>query len=534
MKFDPKEAPLWNFTIDSKYTSYFKDNSNLHLIVGNEEIKTSILTTGGEESCVKVNVDMENNVYCLALIQGNSVIGAMKNDKGPDKTFMLIKLNKDGKLLWLRQIGDQYHEKSIKNDFGLSYSSPLFENNNIEEPIVFKQDLTPVDFAIGEEQIIVVGQTKSDFVYDEDLAFKDDDGFLVDKFDEKFDVNYPIFFSFDFSGNLKFIYQQQVEREILQGVYDFFSQHQIKEINYNEETKSFLLAGEQIYDTPDYSSMSWVDGSPSNLKFSIPYFSVIDKNFKNVLLDKELLTSTYLGEFKEEYGSYVPANNEKPISLINCTKILSDAEKNLYCLSSTTIPFGKGVEKDTDKNGYPFQDGNIQLIKYNHHGYLEWARQIDKNYQSQQDMIARTEKEEKAIDMAMLNDEIYILAQTKGDIEDVYNNSEEDSEDGDVFLIKYSLSGEVIWAKQWGKHYFGDKRKINPTSLHTHSGRIFMSGSVGGEHEFSCFTPQKGTPNGRVGFIIDLTYHIENKIKIEDIVCPALPFYKVPKPLLSK
>ena len=121
--------------------------------------------------------------------------------------------------------------------------------------------------------------------------------------------------------------------------------------------------------------------------------------------------------------------------------------------------FGKYSKREINKNGVPISDKNIHLLKYNYHGYLEWARQIDGGYVSKNEKYGDTTKDETIIDMKYHQGEIFILGQTKGSVEDSYGSDGLDN-NGDTFIVKYSRDGDILWSQQWGKNYLGKQFSI--------------------------------------------------------------------------
>lgn len=488
MKTTPTGEISWVFSLgEYSKDQHFPNTETFQLttgIVG--EFTLEEISFNGREECVSVSVDINDNIYCLASLGRKNEateetparytqIASINNDS----SFILLKLNPDGELVWVRQFGETL-------DLNLSAYMTITESNyftyNDERPMEFAANkyLTPTSMAIVGNKILIVGDTNYNLVSATSGDVSGGGGFIVE---------------YDLQGNLKNILQSPDNN-----------------LRYNDVVIN------------EISGNIYIGGMDSGLPLVLSLSEEFNLNWKQSFSSAAILSRTGGDRMNT-----------------SCRQVHVDQNGNVYCVGTTIYPLGDDSVRDAENSDDDIfvakihYLGFVEYIKQIDDSFFGEGEYIvdtsDDEFSSDSVLIDNNlyilGTTKKSIgDYKQLAPEI-----TPDDGSDSYIE-----ESIDILFATFDItSGELQNVDQLGSSYFDEFTYAVPTSIHSFNGRFFASAGVATASDAFCLPdiPDEGETfygdaplDGFNSVLFDLTYRLEHKKNIHSIPCVIGPTYE--------
>jgi hypothetical protein len=494
IKTNPTGEISWVFTLDEfSKDQHFPTAAKFQLTTGIvDEFTKDDISLNGSEQCVSVSVDIDDNIYCLASFNRKKEATeveparytqiASKND---DSSFILLKINPDGELVWVRQFGETLN---LNLSFYMTTTDSNYFTHDGNRSMEFTSDksFTPRSMKVVGNKILIVGTTSYNLVSETSGEISDGGGVLIE---------------YDLQGSLKNVFQSPDS-----------------DYNYNDivvdETSGNIFIGGKAGHRPLVINLS----KDYNLNWKQTFSSTIITN-------------------RASGGTFDSS----------CQQVQVDQNENAYCIGTTRHPLGDESIRNAANTDYDLFLAKIHYLGYieyitqlddSYAGPLEAVDTSGTEFFSDSILLGHN--------LYILGATEKSIGDTKQPAPLVTDNEGEPvvEKSQDALLATFDItSGELRNVQQLGSSYFEEYTYIAPTSIHFFNERFFATAGVLSANDAFCLPdiPDEGKTfyedaplDGYNSVLFDLTYRLEHKKNVKNIPCVIGPIYDYYSDLFSE
>lgn len=399
-----------------------------------QDTNQEVINSSGDDFCLSVAVDDDQNIYCAGRTQGNL---ADSNNSRSDAFIM--KIHSSGELMWIRQLGQSQNHflDSSQNDMCLSVAVDEYGH------------------------VYCGGQTQS--------SLGEDHGGGYDAFVWKLDSE----------GN--FIWLRQIGQQSQ-------THSSIISTSHDEVCMSVKV---------DQKGNVYCGGHTTG-SFADELGGISDGFVLKLSPSGNLLWARQLGKnFSQQYTQVKDVSGVELVS-----SLVLDQNGSLYL----------GGHSNGEIQESHQEDFNIFILKMNLEGDLEWLTHFGLESKDFLEDLKNIQGDDFLRGMKMTNDGLILSGNTTSQM--IGNNQNErasDHQDNDIFLMKINKSGDLMWLKQLGDESQKNSYLINDTQGNDYCrnldmdqlGNIFCAGHTDGD---------LGETNAGASDIIMIKFNFEGRL----------------------